>query len=220
MLAAITLLPALLGLAGPTRRAVAGASRPTPRRGRADGRPPFWARWATHGRATTPGRSRSPAVAVLLTLAAPFLWIRYGQSDDGTAPAGSTQRIAYDLIAEGYGPGANGPLARGRDRAGAATIPSSKLVVGAAGHAGGRRGRAAADERRGQHDRDRRGPDERTRRAGDDRPRRAPAPVGGAGSRRPGPRRRPTSAASPPRTSTSASGSPTASPTSSASSCC
>src|SRR5262249_41438594 len=50
-------------------------------------------------------------VAILLTLAAPFLSIRYGQSDDGSAPAGSTQRIAYDLIADAYGPGANGPLA-------------------------------------------------------------------------------------------------------------
>jgi RND superfamily putative drug exporter len=50
-------------------------------------------------------------VLVLLTLAAPFLSIRYGESDDGTAPAGSTQRIAYDLIAEGFGAGANGPLA-------------------------------------------------------------------------------------------------------------
>jgi RND superfamily putative drug exporter len=103
MVAAVTLLPALLGLTGRRitrgRRAAASA-----------GGSRFWTRWATMV-AEHPWPFALVAVVILLTLAAPFLSIRYGQSDDGTAPAGSTQRIAYDLIAEGFGPGANGPLA-------------------------------------------------------------------------------------------------------------
>jgi len=101
MVAAVTLLPALLGLTG--KRIARGHSAT-----RAAGSP-FWQRWAT-------AVCRHPlpyavfAIAMLLALAAPFLSIRYGQSDDGTAPAGSTQRIAFDLIADDYGPGANGPL--------------------------------------------------------------------------------------------------------------
>jgi RND superfamily putative drug exporter len=103
MIAAITLLPALLGLTG--KRIMKGrhaASRASGSR--------FWERWATTV-ARHPWPFAIVAVLVLLTLAAPFLSIRYGQSDDGTAPSGSTQRIAFDLIAEGFGPGANGPLA-------------------------------------------------------------------------------------------------------------
>jgi len=102
MVAAITLLPALLGLVGARvargRHAAAAA-----------GGSAFWARWATTV-ARHPWPFAIVAVIVLLTLAAPFLSIRYGQSDDGTAPSGSTQRTAFDLIADGYGPGANGPL--------------------------------------------------------------------------------------------------------------
>jgi RND superfamily putative drug exporter len=120
MLAALTLLPALLGWLGPridkgrvpglhlgrhhheaAQRAAAGDA-PT--------KPPFWERWATRV-----ARHKWPfaiaSILVLLTLAAPFLWIRYGEADDGTAPAGSTQRIAFDLIGQGFGAGANGPLA-------------------------------------------------------------------------------------------------------------
>ncbi len=119
MLAALTLLPALLGWLGPridkgrvpglhlgrhhheaAQRAAAGDA-PT--------KPPFWERWAT-----LVARHKWPfaiaSILVLLTLAAPFLWIRYGEADDGTAPAGSTQRIAFDLIGQGFGAGANGPL--------------------------------------------------------------------------------------------------------------
>jgi RND superfamily putative drug exporter len=50
------------------------------------------------------------ATAILLTLAWPLLSMRLGQSDDGNLPSSTTQRQAYDLIAEGFGPGTNGPL--------------------------------------------------------------------------------------------------------------
>jgi len=103
MIAAITLLPALLGAVGPR------ISRGRRASARATGSP-FWERWATQV-ARHPWPCAIAAVLVLLALAAPFLSIRYGEADDGTAPVGSTQRIAFDLIAEGYGQGANGPLA-------------------------------------------------------------------------------------------------------------
>ncbi len=49
-------------------------------------------------------------VALLLVLAAPVLSLRLGFSDEGNFPAESSTRQAYDLLAEGFGPGANGPL--------------------------------------------------------------------------------------------------------------
>ena len=48
--------------------------------------------------------------AVLLLLAVPVLGMRLGFSDDGNAPADRTTRQAYDLLADGFGPGFNGPL--------------------------------------------------------------------------------------------------------------
>ncbi|HKA82741.1 MAG TPA: MMPL family transporter [Acidimicrobiales bacterium] len=48
--------------------------------------------------------------AVLLVLASPLLGIRLGVADEGNSPEGSWTRRAYDLLAEGFGPGFNGPL--------------------------------------------------------------------------------------------------------------
>ena len=47
---------------------------------------------------------------ILLTLAAPVLGLRLGFSDEGNFAEDTTTRKAYDLISEGFGPGANGPL--------------------------------------------------------------------------------------------------------------
>jgi putative drug exporter of the RND superfamily len=49
-------------------------------------------------------------VTVLLALAAPFTDMRLGQPDDGNSPQDSTSRIAYDKLADGFGPGFNGTL--------------------------------------------------------------------------------------------------------------
>ncbi len=52
----------------------------------------------------------SMALIVMLVIAIPMLSLRLGFSDDsGTAP-GTPPRIAYDLTAEGFGPGVNGPF--------------------------------------------------------------------------------------------------------------
>jgi RND superfamily putative drug exporter len=49
-------------------------------------------------------------VIVLLFVAAPFMHMRLGLPDAGSQPTSETTRRAYDLISEGFGPGANGPL--------------------------------------------------------------------------------------------------------------
>jgi RND superfamily putative drug exporter len=46
----------------------------------------------------------------MLVIAIPMLSMRLGFSDDGGTPKGSPTRIAYDLTAEGFGPGVNGPF--------------------------------------------------------------------------------------------------------------
>ncbi|MDH5288451.1 MAG: MMPL family transporter [Acidimicrobiia bacterium] len=48
--------------------------------------------------------------AVLLVLASPVLGLNMGFSDEGNFPEDTTTRKAYDLIAEGFGPGFNGPF--------------------------------------------------------------------------------------------------------------
>ena len=47
---------------------------------------------------------------MLLVLAAPFLGVRFGLPDAGNDPENTSSRQAYDMLAEGFGPGANGPL--------------------------------------------------------------------------------------------------------------
>src|SRR5918999_1299798 len=49
-------------------------------------------------------------VAVLLIFAFPVLDMRLGQPDDGNQPEGRTQRVAYDLQSQAFGPGYNGPF--------------------------------------------------------------------------------------------------------------
>jgi RND superfamily putative drug exporter len=46
----------------------------------------------------------------MLILAAPFTGLRLGQPDDGNDSEGTVTRVAYDRLAEGFGPGFNGPL--------------------------------------------------------------------------------------------------------------
>ncbi len=110
--AALTLFPALLGYAGaridrlrlplPRRRANRAIVSPQTPNDR-------WQRWnglvQRHSVIAT-----VVGVALLLALAAPFLGVRFGFPDAGSDPAGSSNRAAYDLTAEAFGAGANGPL--------------------------------------------------------------------------------------------------------------
>ncbi|HYA68795.1 MAG TPA: MMPL family transporter [Acidimicrobiales bacterium] len=111
MTAALTLLPALLGFIGPrvlSRRQKRKLAADGPRVVGAGGQG-FWARWAG-------AVSRRPvipalvALAIIAVLAAPFFSLRLGTSDQGNDPVGTTTRTAYDLLAQGFGPGFNGPL--------------------------------------------------------------------------------------------------------------
>ena len=50
------------------------------------------------------------ATAILLGLTAPILGLRLGFSDEGNYAEETTTRRAYDLVADGFGPGFNGPF--------------------------------------------------------------------------------------------------------------
>ena len=47
---------------------------------------------------------------MILALAATSALVRLGAADQGTQPTAQTSRRAYDLLAEGFGPGFNGPI--------------------------------------------------------------------------------------------------------------
>jgi RND superfamily putative drug exporter len=113
MVAAVTLFPALLGYLGPRidrlrvplgRRRAAQISTDgylVPAAG--------WTRWSGLVRRHSVAASVA-SVALLLLLAAPFLGVQFGLPDAGNDPEDSSNRQAYDLVAEGFGRGANGPL--------------------------------------------------------------------------------------------------------------
>jgi putative drug exporter of the RND superfamily len=119
MFAAVTLLPAFLGLSGTwidrlhvgrrRRPAVVPASAGSAGSSSASSATTWSGRWAHHvGR--RPWRYAVASFAALLALGAPVLSLRIAFADDGNAAPGSTQRLAYDLLAEGFGAGFNGPL--------------------------------------------------------------------------------------------------------------
>ncbi|HEY9336349.1 MAG TPA: MMPL family transporter [Kribbella sp.] len=131
VLAALTLIPALLGLANlkvlnrkdrhhlteereleaglPDDSAVAAhRAEEHERRDAAHERSAF-ARWGRKVSAR-PWPFGIAATLVLLVLSIPLLSMNLGQLDAGTDPAQDSSRKAYDLIAQGFGPGANGPL--------------------------------------------------------------------------------------------------------------
>jgi RND superfamily putative drug exporter len=118
--AALTLVPAALGLAG--RRVLPRSVR----RGRpARTGEPLTARWAARvGNRPLPWAVG--ALALLSVLAVPALDMRMWPADTGAQPEGTTTREAYDLVAQEFGPGANGPFVLAVDLAevDAATLPA------------------------------------------------------------------------------------------------
>jgi RND superfamily putative drug exporter len=107
MTAAVTLIPALLGMFGMrvlSRKERRRLEAEGPRDPKLDG---FWPRWALYVQ-----EHRLPlavaALIVMLALAVPALSLRLGSSDAGQDPESTTTRKAYDLLADGFGPGFNG----------------------------------------------------------------------------------------------------------------
>ncbi|NGO12074.1 MMPL family transporter [Streptomyces sp. HC44] len=108
MAASLVLLPALLALFGNRiQRHVRRRAARAEAKGREEGR--RWRRLASAVQ-RRPLPALLAAVVALLALSAPALGMRLGFADAGNDPASSTSRKAYDLLAEGFGPGFNGPL--------------------------------------------------------------------------------------------------------------
>jgi RND superfamily putative drug exporter len=103
---ALTLLPALLSLLGDRVDAGRLAGRRRPVRRAED---TAWRRFA-HRVSGRPWPYLAVASMLLLTLAAPALAMKTGFPDAGDDPTSTTHRRAYDLLAEGFGPGFNAPL--------------------------------------------------------------------------------------------------------------
>ncbi|MFI1565487.1 MMPL family transporter [Streptomyces sp. NPDC020490] len=110
VLIALTMIPALLGYAGRRikpageQRGLRGGARKN-----ASGKPNLGTRWASFV-------VRRPVAVLLLGVvglgaaAVPAASLELGLPDDGSQPTSTTQRRAYDLLSEGFGPGFNGPL--------------------------------------------------------------------------------------------------------------
>ena len=74
------------------------------------------------------------SLVVLAVLASPLAGIRFGFPDAGNEPAQSTTRQAHDMVAQGFGPGANGPLiavASTRRAGDAAKVEELRADIGA-----------------------------------------------------------------------------------------
>ncbi len=129
--AAVTLLPALLGLAGQrvlgrrARRALSARSAAPAAAPATARRPSLAARWADQA-VRHPWRYAAASLVLLLALAAPVLDMRLGQSDASSESTSTTTRRAYDIVDAAFGPGANGPLVVVEDlRASGAPGPAS-----------------------------------------------------------------------------------------------
>jgi RND superfamily putative drug exporter len=109
VLAALTLLPALLAITGPRINSLRIRGRHPKQDAAAGEGKGLWARWA-EGLARHPIVGGLAALAILIPLAIPLLSLNLGQKDVAALPTSTTARQAYDLLSGNFGPGVNGPL--------------------------------------------------------------------------------------------------------------
>lgn len=107
--AAVTLLPALLGVAGAKLVPREGSRAWKRAHPDASTAPTMGRRWV-RGVMKRPVLTSISVVAVLGVLSIPAFALDLNLPDGGSEPAGSTQREAYDIIADAFGPGTAGPL--------------------------------------------------------------------------------------------------------------
>ncbi len=89
--------------------AITPLRRLVPHRAEREREAQVWYRWSRFVQ-RRPWQSAIGATALLLLLAVPVLSIELGFGDYGNYPEDTTVRRAYDLLADGFGPGSNGPL--------------------------------------------------------------------------------------------------------------
>jgi RND superfamily putative drug exporter len=101
MLASVTLVPAVMGFAGTKL-----AAKEHKRRHHRDTVAYRYSRQIQK----RPWLMAGASLIVLLAMSLPMLSIRLGVADQGNDPTSFTTRRAYDLLADGFGPGFNGPM--------------------------------------------------------------------------------------------------------------
>ena len=112
MLASVTLVPAIMGFAGTKL-----AAKEKKRKHHRDTAAYRWSREIQRH----PVSMALVSLGILLVLAIPMFSIRLGVADQGNDPTSQTTRRAYDLLADGFGPGFNGPILLASDLSGSTT---------------------------------------------------------------------------------------------------
>ena len=111
MIAALTLLPAMLGFIGPKVMSRKPEEKPGPERPphRGRGQQGLLARTGPTGSSAARGCLPGWRLALIVVIALPFFSLQLGSADQGTDPAGTPTRVAFDMLSEGFGPGYTGP---------------------------------------------------------------------------------------------------------------
>jgi RND superfamily putative drug exporter len=148
VLAALTLLPAGLAIAGPRIDSLRVRERHRDLRPETDTQRGLWAKWA-NGVAKRPLLAVLAALAILIPLMIPLLSLSLGQQDVAALPTSTTARRAYDLLSDDFGPGVNGPLIVAVSLGSPAKAPASPSAPQPAGSSGAASGSSSSSGAQG-----------------------------------------------------------------------